>query len=329
MNTEYILTIAIPTFNRKDALRKALMSIEANNISDRIEVIVSDNASTDGTKRMMEEFKWVKYYENDINLGFDRNFMNCYDKANGNYVWLLGSDDILTSNAVNSVLDFLDSNGNLGLIYLNNLLFVEKNGHYYESKPYYSGKNNRVLNDQNEFISVTRGRITFISCMILRKELVYRVSRPEDFFGTAFIHTCIYFESMYNSGFDYGIVSDLCVKGNFSEGDATLDKDVSRYLEVFSANEKYVYCDLGVKYGYSEKLMKHIFINDVRRNLTTTIIKAKARGLEDISETFWGKVYPAVKSFPSSWFTIFPAYLMPRGIARLLLNAKSAITLKR
>ena len=60
------LTIAIPTFNRAKYTRRALQSI-AEQYDDRLEIIVSDNASPDNTEevvREMEKFMPIKYIKN-------------------------------------------------------------------------------------------------------------------------------------------------------------------------------------------------------------------------------------------------------------------------
>lgn len=51
---EKILTIAIPTYNRANYLKRALKSI-AKQYDDRLEIIVSDNASLDDTEEVVRE----------------------------------------------------------------------------------------------------------------------------------------------------------------------------------------------------------------------------------------------------------------------------------
>ena len=60
MNDSYILTIGIPTYNRRKTLEKTLNSV-LSQITNEVELIVSDNASTDDTKIYMN-----KVLENNI-----------------------------------------------------------------------------------------------------------------------------------------------------------------------------------------------------------------------------------------------------------------------
>ena len=65
--TDILLTIAIPTYNRKNLLKRALESI-ISQLNSRIEVLVSDNASDDGTDEMMAEyFPMIRYIKNETN----------------------------------------------------------------------------------------------------------------------------------------------------------------------------------------------------------------------------------------------------------------------
>lgn len=104
------LSICIPTWNRERPLRALLDSLLAQPEGD-FEVVVSDNASTDGTKRMVRA--WHKanrhvplvYRRNAENVGLDRNVACAIRTAHGEYVWVVGSDDELEPGAISRALD--------------------------------------------------------------------------------------------------------------------------------------------------------------------------------------------------------------------------------
>ena len=93
------LSICIPTCNRAEYLPVMLDSIFKQAVFDGVEVVVSDNNSYDDTARVVKEYqalyKNLFYYKNDINVGFDRNVLNCISRAKGKYCWILGDDDAL------------------------------------------------------------------------------------------------------------------------------------------------------------------------------------------------------------------------------------------
>jgi len=74
-----------------------------------IEVCVSDNASQDGTREYLESCSrpYLRFWTNPTNIGGDRNFLKCIQEATGEYVWLLGDDELLPAEAVARITDHL------------------------------------------------------------------------------------------------------------------------------------------------------------------------------------------------------------------------------
>jgi len=89
-----LVTVAIPTFNRIDLLKRALASALAQNYKN-IEIIVSDNASTDGTNEYLRSLddRKVKVFLNEKNLGMVPNWDRCLMEARGEYFLLMSDDD--------------------------------------------------------------------------------------------------------------------------------------------------------------------------------------------------------------------------------------------
>lgn len=113
-----LLTIAIPTYNREGKLRSTLARIgdmirSSQYLQENIEVIVSNNASTDNTLQVLEEFDkgtlQFCYFNQKENIGFDGNMRFLYESSNAEYVWYFSDDDVLFSNAIERVLDAVKS----------------------------------------------------------------------------------------------------------------------------------------------------------------------------------------------------------------------------
>lgn len=109
-----LLSFAIPTFNRAACLDRLLnVLLPQLQAEGRVEVIVSDNASTDNTLAVVETYKLrglpIRYLRNEVNRGPDFNIFQCYERAAGKYVWIFGDDDIITPDALKRVLDALSS----------------------------------------------------------------------------------------------------------------------------------------------------------------------------------------------------------------------------
>lgn len=92
------ISVVIPAYNRETLIRDALES--ALNQTEKIdEIIVIDNDSTDSTFRIAKEYAdahdQVKVYKNEKNVGMISNWNRGIEKATGDYVSVLHSDDII------------------------------------------------------------------------------------------------------------------------------------------------------------------------------------------------------------------------------------------
>ena len=106
------LSICIPTFNRSTYLRETLDSILPQ-ATKEIEVVVSDNASTDSTGELIRsihgKFPNFVYFRWPKNMGPDENYQKVIDLASGDYCWFLGSDDQIRPRSVERVLSLIEN----------------------------------------------------------------------------------------------------------------------------------------------------------------------------------------------------------------------------
>jgi abequosyltransferase len=107
-----LLTIAIPTFNRAKFLRESLSTLIDQLVAQpTVELLVSDNASSDETSAIIDEFQArglkLRYQRNEVNLGPDANFLRCFEQGLGKYLWVLGDDDIVVPGGLNKVVHLL------------------------------------------------------------------------------------------------------------------------------------------------------------------------------------------------------------------------------
>lgn len=116
------LTICIPTYNRARFLRTTLNHL-LKQIRDwtSVQVLISDNASTDETHSVVESFRKVhpalSYQCNERNLGMDENAFRAIEAAAGTYVWLLSDDDIPLPGVFDEIMKNI-AGANAGLLYL-------------------------------------------------------------------------------------------------------------------------------------------------------------------------------------------------------------------
>lgn len=125
MEHKFLLTLCIPTYNRAKfldvALERLMRQYQALPDPLELEIIVSDNCSSDSTPLIVNKYLAIglplTYVRNAENLGPDGNFIQCFKMAQGKYVWLLGDDDFLKEGALNDILSVLAS-GEYGLVHL-------------------------------------------------------------------------------------------------------------------------------------------------------------------------------------------------------------------
>jgi len=92
------ISFALPVCNAERFLGRALDSLFAQDFDD-FEVVVCDNASTDGTQNLMRRYceadKRVRYIRNEKNIGQIENFNRVCELARGDFVRWMGADDWL------------------------------------------------------------------------------------------------------------------------------------------------------------------------------------------------------------------------------------------
>lgn len=110
------LTIGIPTWNRFPFLKKNVESIIEGLVKHKIntvEVLVCDNASTDETESFCEAQKlqlpFFTYYRHPRNMGANFNFYSVMEKGAGEYIWLVGDDDLLVTESFIHILEDLEN----------------------------------------------------------------------------------------------------------------------------------------------------------------------------------------------------------------------------
>ena len=109
-----LLTIAIPTYNRAKSLKELIHILLAEESTEFIEILISDNNSEDDTKEVVTSFSsteiyCIEYYKNETNIGFDGNVLNCYKKAKGRFIWFLSDDDRFETDVFRILIPLLKS----------------------------------------------------------------------------------------------------------------------------------------------------------------------------------------------------------------------------
>jgi glycosyltransferase involved in cell wall biosynthesis len=144
------LDILIPTYNRQLDLIKnlKLLSIQIQKLSDSslVNIIISDNASTDETILSIEHIKKnfptsINVLNSSTNLGLESNVVKVLSASNAEWVMFLGDDDFLPDEYIQFVIDQIKAN-KIGCIipgfsslYKDGSVIVTRKGESVKTKP--------------------------------------------------------------------------------------------------------------------------------------------------------------------------------------------------
>jgi len=94
-----ILSICIPTFNRSETLRSLLNDLfDMQFVAHEVEILISDNASSDLTAVMLDEMSHsfdFRYFIQADNIGPTENYKFLIQHCTGEYAWIVGDDDLI------------------------------------------------------------------------------------------------------------------------------------------------------------------------------------------------------------------------------------------
>lgn len=111
------LSIIIVSYNTKDLLKECLVSVYKNIGGLNHEIIIVDNGSNDGTIEMVKnEFLEIRLIENKENLGFPKANNKGMELAKGDYVLLLNPDTVAMAGSIDSMINFLKNNIDVGAV---------------------------------------------------------------------------------------------------------------------------------------------------------------------------------------------------------------------
>lgn len=96
-----MITFVIPTWNRASALMRCVQSIATQNPH---RIIISDNASTDATSRLVEqlmcEYPCVSYHRREQVGDYQDSFKTAFNLTESEWTWTFGDDDLLLPGAL-------------------------------------------------------------------------------------------------------------------------------------------------------------------------------------------------------------------------------------
>lgn len=206
-NRSIILTIAIPTYNRPDFIKKSVRSILPQ-LTNNVCLVVYDNCSSIPVRNLFNENELSKFsiVRNHVNIGGDANILRCIESVESGWCWVLGDDDTISLDAIDIIMETIHENPEVCYINFGNNNNVKTQGldellsHWNHIGTFgHSYFISRCLFNMNklknsiiyyyQFLSSQIGQIAMVIkyiehnahefCLFSKRELVYENSYPE------------------------------------------------------------------------------------------------------------------------------------------------------
>lgn len=199
--TKPLLSICIATYNRAGYIGETLESIIPQ-ITDEVEIVVVDGASTDDTSNVVKNYvevcKQINYIQLPSKGGVDQDYCKAVEFAKGEYCWLFPDDDMLRPGAIRAMLNEIHKgyslivvnaqvmNRDFSKVLEKKLLQIDANELYDESK-------------LEQLFHRVIPYISFIGCVVINRDL-WMQREKKRYFGTEFIHVGVIFQATLPAG---------------------------------------------------------------------------------------------------------------------------------
>lgn len=132
-NSNPLVSVCIPAYNHEKYIHNCLESIINQNYKN-IEILIIDDGSKDGTKQKIldlmpkMESRFVRvFFDSQTNMGTCRTINKLYQNVRGKYIYHIASDDVAKTDAISTLVDFLESHNEYALAVGDNEI-IDSNG---------------------------------------------------------------------------------------------------------------------------------------------------------------------------------------------------------
>lgn len=128
MNSQKVISVCVPCYDRPDMLKQLISSFLKQKYKKK-ELIISDDSPGDSLKKVVESVgnADIKYFKNAQNLGYCKNFLKSMERAEGDYIVMLGDDDVFQSpDSLGRYVQVFDKYPKVSYVYSNLVQFSNK-----------------------------------------------------------------------------------------------------------------------------------------------------------------------------------------------------------
>lgn len=321
-----LLSICIPTYNRGRFIGEAIQSI-IEQATDEVEIVISDNASTDKTQEIVagfqQRFPRIRYACNPENIGYDKNVVKVIELATGDFCWFLGSDDRVSRGGISTVLKALETYPNLGGMHVNNARynFDMTRCEPGESPLLYSCDQTRLFENAEECFAEIGAYFSLFSGQIVNRRVCLEIIRNgewQDFCGANVIQFYLIGAALKQAP-RWLFVYEDCVdrrENNLTykeDNPAYVPKNIVEELEAFTIYGErlartlfgthsiayYMSMKRGAAFAFAPTVAEHKIAGNLSPGSTTRLLKLGLR--------YYAR-------YPIFWIKAMPILLMPSSM---------------
>lgn len=210
-----VLTVLIPTFNRKSSLLKLLWKLELQTVQN-FYVLISDNASNYSIEeeiipRLSKSFiPQISIYRRKYNIGAWNNIAGLFSLCETKWGWVLSDDDNIYYDSIEKIYDLIHNNKEIGGFWFS---LVE------------TSFNGTIIRSLEEYIQLEEklascGDAIFVSNKVFNMEIVQKYVYKTNLYAYTVIPHCIPIFEMLKEHINFMVVfNNIIVKhGGFKNG---------------------------------------------------------------------------------------------------------------
>lgn len=323
-----LVSIIITSYNREKWIGKSVESALKQDYTN-FEVVISDNCSTDNTKKILSTYmhdKRIKFYENDTNIGMLPNFKKAVEElAKGEYIVILNSDDLLINNSfISKAIRIINTYENVNLV---------------------KGKTQNLLEESGKIIGAISGSL-FDAEFQKGTDLFLKYSGIEDFSWAGVLinreklNSLNIFDSSY-TGLDVGsnlllmlmgnvgFINEYCYMFRLHSTNAHISKNAESFIaNLMMANIPYDYALLNklIDINLLEKWKTSFLRYLIRSSLIRLYISQRKEFVifKNYVQTNYNNIYNDI-TLNANWKIFLAAYFFPQ-IGGCIAKAKEFLT---